>query len=636
MDIQPIIFTIMLLPLSAAAIAGLGGNKLGHTGAHRVTCTAMGITFLLCCYLAKLYLFEHALVYNKNLYTWAASGNFTFNAGFLLDPLTVVMLLAVTLVSLLVHIYSIGYMHKDPGYQRFFSYICLFTFMMLMLVSANNFLQLFFGWEGVGLMSYLLIGFWFKKESANVGSLKAFIVNRVGDVGLLLGMALMLTYFNSLDYAQILTQAPALAAHKPSLITFMCLLLFVGAMGKSAQMPLHIWLPESMEGPTPISALIHAATMVTAGIYMITRLAPLYALSSTALSVVLVVGASTALFTGILGIVQNDIKRVIAYSTLSQLGYMIAALGASAFTAGIFHLLTHAAFKALLFLAAGSVIIALNHQQDMRYMGGLRKYLPFTYSMFLIGALALSAVPPFAGFYSKDAIIEAVKHSTLFGSGYAYALLLSGTFVTAVYIFRAFFLTFHTQARMPEQQLGQIKEPHWTMGLPLLLLAIPAAGLGIWLARPMLHAKIGLLGAALTAASAHQASLPLWHALMTLPFWFALSGIAVAWLGWVKYPHFPLWSAKKLALIYYILINKYGFDSANNWLFVRGIRRLADALYAIFDTRIIDQYLVNGSGRLTLQASRLLKRVQSGYLYHYALAMMVGLIALLIFQMWLR
>ncbi len=648
LDIQPIILSIMLFPLVAALIAGLWGKTIGRKGAHWVTCTFIGMAFLLSCYVAKLYLMDDAPVYNDNLYAWAISGNFTFNVGFLIDRLTALMFVIVTFVSFLVHIYSIGYMRGDEGYQRFFSYISLFTFAMLMLVSANNFFQLFFGWEGVGLVSYLLIGFWFKKESANFGSLKAFLVNRVGDFGFILGIAAILTYFGNVDYASVFSQAPALAQQHPAMITLICLLLFVGAMGKSAQMPLHIWLPESMEGPTPISALIHAATMVTAGVYMVARLSPLYELSVTALSVVLIIGATTALFTGILGIVQNDIKRVVAYSTLSQLGYMVAALGASAFAAGIFHLLTHAAFKALLFLSAGAVIIAMHHEQDMRKMGGLRKYLPFTYIMFLIGSLSLAAIPPFAGFYSKDAIIEAVGHSTIFGSTYAHILLLLGAFVTSVYIFRALFLTFHTKERMDEATRHHLKEADWVIWLPLLLLAIPAVFIGAFLAWPMLYDHTNsLLGNAITVAPQYDTLAPLaseyhsffsnaLHALVTAPFWLAIAGIVVAWLAWVKYPIIATSCAERFSMIYKILIAKYGFDDFNQWFFVRGTRYLANVFYKYIDMLAIDHGIVNGSGRVIIWCSKLLKRAQSGYLYHYALAMMVGLVGLLIWQMLIK
>jgi len=453
-QLKTLMIVIVLAPLAGSLIAGLFGKKIGRANAHRVAILGVGIAFVLSLIVAKLLFLDHVPVFDGNIYNWASGGalsHFSFNIGFHVDQLTAVMLLVVTFVSLLVHIYTIGYMADDPGYQRFFSYIALFTFAMLMLVSANNFLQLFFGWEGVGLVSYLLIGFWFKRESALQGSLKAFLVNRVGDFGFLLGIAVIFAYTGSLDYDTVFGQASVLAKQHISLIpgaswslvTVICLLLFVGAMGKSAQVPLHIWLPESMEGPTPISALIHAATMVTAGVFMIARMSPLYEFSPTALSVVLVIGATGALFTGLLALVMTDIKRVIAYSTLSQLGYMMVAMGVSAYSVGIFHLATHACFKAVLFLGAGSVIIALHHEQDMRKMGGLWRYMPITYITYLIGSLALCAIPPFAGFFSKDMIIDAAKVATIPGAHYAYYCVLLGAFVTALYTFRSLFMTFH-------------------------------------------------------------------------------------------------------------------------------------------------------------------------------------------------
>lgn len=637
-------------PLVGAAMAGVFGHIIGRKLSHWVTILGVAISFVLSALLFyRIDILGQGAV-NFNVYHWVVAGHFDFNFGFLVDRLTAVMMVVVTFVSLIVHIYSIGYMHDDKGYQRFFAYISLFTFMMLVLITGNNFMQLFFGWEGVGLVSYLLIGFWFNKESANQGSLKAFIVNRVGDFGFILGIALVLAYFGSVDYMQVFAQAPEIAAHHVSIsifaghswsvITVVCLLLFIGAMGKSAQMPLHVWLPESMEGPTPISALIHAATMVTAGVFMVARLSPLFEHSNVALSVVLIVGATSALFTGILGIVQNDIKRVVAYSTLSQLGYMVAALGASAFAAGIFHLITHAAFKALLFLAAGSVILAMHHEQDMRKMGGLAKRLPITYVCFLIGALALAAIPPFAGFYSKDSIIEAVRISNIPGAGYAYIALLVGAFFTALYIFRALFMTFHGKTRLSAAAFKQVKEYGAVVWIPLVLLAIPAVSLGFIAIRAILYG--GLLGRAIYVAPEHNVLQRLsteyhgavamaLHALTSPTFWFGFSGIIVAWIGYIVRPEWPEKLVKHFALIYRVLVAKYGFDQFNQLVFVRGTKKLATMFYQTGDVRILDGVLINGSGRLIQWTSEKLKKMQSGYLYHYALAMILGLLA---FALW--
>lgn len=641
---QTMILTIILAPLFGAVISGVFGRVIGRVGAHCITILGMMVSF------AFAVMVFHQIVIlgmpgiNVNLYSWVMSGGLQFNVGFLIDNLSAVMMIVVTFVSLLVHVYSIGYMRGDAGYQRFFSYISLFTFAMLMLVTANNFFQLFFGWEGVGLVSYLLIGFWFDRESANFGSLKAFIVNRVGDFGFILGIGAVLTFFGTVDFSQVFMQAPQLAAngvtvnifgHESwSIVTVICILLFIGAMGKSAQMPLHIWLPESMEGPTPISALIHAATMVTAGVYMLARLSPLYELSASALSFILIIGATTALFTGILGVVQNDIKRVVAYSTLSQLGYMVAAMGASAFTAGIFHLVTHAAFKALLFLSAGSVIIAMHHEQDMRKMGGLRRYLPVTYVCFLIGALALAAIPPFSGFYSKDAIILAVKNSTIDGAGYAYVALLLGAFVTALYIFRAFFMTFHTKEKMDSHTREHLHEDTWVVWLPLISLAIPALLIGVIWAKPMLYEVNGLLGNSVVNTPGNYVGV--WtmalDALTSLPFWLAIAGIFTAWLAVIQCPSIPGFFTKRFRWVYVVLVKKYGFDDFNQWFFVTGTRQLGHILYKFADLRIIDDGFVGGTAKIVRWCSLVLKRMQTGYLYHYALAMIVGVIAFVLWQ----
>lgn len=639
----------VLAPLAGAAIAGIAGKWIGRRASHSITILGMSISFL-----AALVIFYRLIVgghepFYGTIYTWAVSGNFHFNVGFLVDKLSALMMVTVTFVSLLVHIYSIGYMHDDPGYQRFFAYMSLFTFFMLILVVANNFALLFFGWEGVGLVSYLLIGFWFNKESAAQGSLKAFIVNRVGDFGFILGLAAILDYAGSLDYATVFAGAPDLVTttiqilpHVDwSIITVICILLFIGAMGKSAQLPLHIWLPESMEGPTPISALIHAATMVTAGVYMVARMSPIFDLSMVASSTVLIVGATGALLLGILGLVQNDIKRIIAYSTMSQLGYMMAANGALAFSSGIFHLVTHACFKALLFLAAGSVIMALHHEQDIRKMGNLRKYMPITYVTFLIGALALAAIPPFSGFYSKDSIIEAVHESLVPGAYYAYVCLLIATFVTALYTFRCFFLVFHTKERMPEAERAHIHESSTTIILPLILLAIPSFILGVILVGPMLYKLPPLLGSTVVIDNVKNQfyeHIGTYHgpfreaisAVLHLPFWFALAGIFTAWLCYIKYPHFPAQLSHRFRLIYKVLINKYGFDAFTNLFFVKGSRALSGFFYKVADEKLLDGYIVDGSGEGINRISLWVKRLQSGYLYHYALVMIVGLVGFLV------
>ncbi len=640
----------VLAPLAGGLLAGLYGKQLGKQGTHWVTILGVAISFVLSLAIFKLLILGQASPYNGNVYTWAISGNLQFNIGFLVDKLTAIMMLVVTFVSLLVHIYTIGYMADDPGYQRFFSYISCFTFAMLMLVTANNFLQLFFGWEGVGLISYLLIGFWFKRESANLGSFKAFLANRVGDFGFILGIAAILDTFGSVDYQTVFAQLQQsdivnqtmtlLPGMQVSVITVIAILLFIGAMGKSAQIPLHVWLPESMEGPTPISALIHAATMVTAGVFLVARMSGLFELSPVALSVVLVVGATGALFMGLLGITQYDIKRVVAYSTLSQLGYMMAAEGASAYQAGIFHLVTHAAFKALLFLAAGSVIIGMHHEQDMRKMGGLRNYMPVTYVTFFIGALSLSAIPPFSGFFSKDAIIEAIHLSTIPGAGYAYILTLLGAFVTALYTFRAFFLTFHTKPRMDNHTKERLQESPWVVWLPLVILAVPSTVLGgLWI-EPMLFKKTGLLGQAITVLPAHDVLGTLgehyhgaWamvkHAFYTAPFWLSLGGIFVAWLFCAAKPQWSEWAKCRFALPYRILVNKYGFDDFNEVVLVRNTRRMADYFFYVGDLKFIDGFFVNGSGRFIDWLSRVGRKMQSGYLYHYAFAMIVGLLVFL-------
>jgi NADH-quinone oxidoreductase subunit L len=645
--IHPLIFVVVFAPLLGSMIAGFLGKVIGRTATH---CTT--IALMICSLAAALVIAKDVFIdgqtYNGVLYHWVLTGRYAFDIGFLIDQLTAIMLVVVTFVSLVVHIYTIGYMHDDPGYQRFFSYVSLFTFMMLMLVTANNFLQLFFGWEGVGLVSYLLIGFWFKTTAAANGSFKAFLVNRVGDMGFIIGISAILAYFGSLDYSTVFANAGTVAglkinvfANTPwSVISLICIALFVGAMGKSAQVPLHVWLPESMAGPTPISALIHAATMVTAGIFMVARMSPLFELSPVALSLVLVIGATGALFLGLLAFVENDIKRVIAYSTMSQLGYMMAANGASAFSAGIFHLATHACFKALLFLAAGSVIIAMHHEQDIRKMGNLRKYMPITYITFLIGAWALAAIPPFSGFYSKEAIIEAVHVSTIPGSGYAYICLLLGSFATAYYIFRVFFLAFHTTERMDKHTREHLHETSWTMTLPLILLAIPSMFVGAALAQKILYSSTPLLGNSIFVAPQYDVLKKLaeefpgigkamLESFAHLPLWFALAGVLVSWLACVKAPVIRSALSKQLSALQRILIAKYGFDTFYQKVIVSGIRGLSEFFYRWSDKKIIDATMVDGSGHIVSRVSRRLRRMQTGYLYHYAFVMMLGLLALL-------
>lgn len=635
----------MVLPLLGAVIAGLFGPLIGRAMSHRVTIGLVGASFIL-----SAYLFAQFVLFNQPnldvvLYHWVVSGAYQFNVGILIDHLSAVMIFVVTFVSLMVHVYTIGYMADDAGYQRFFSYMSLFTFFMLALVLSNNFVFMFFGWEGVGLVSYLLIGFWFKREAANFGSLKAFLVNRVGDIGFVLAIACILMHFNSVDYATVFPAVNTVVAKtmplfknvNVSVISVTCILLFIGAMAKSAQVPLHVWLPESMEGPTPISALIHAATMVTAGIYMIARASPLFEFSPAALSLVLVLGGTTCLFMGFLAVIQTDIKRVIAYSTISQLGYMAIALGASAYDAGIFHLLTHAFFKALLFLAAGSVIIALHHEQDMRKMGGLAPYMPITYITFLIGALALSAIPPFSGFYSKDVIIEAVHLSTTPGAHYAYWCALIGAFVTPLYIFRAVFMTFHGKAR---SEIKRVYESPWVILIPLLLLALPSLVAGGMLIGPMLFQSPRLLGNSIFVLPQHDVLLQLasefygakimaLQAARSLPFWFAMAGIIVAWLFCAEPNDYARRLTQRFSGIYSILQRKYGFDDFNQLVLVRGTQKLGNFFYYISDLMLIDGIFVNGTGRAIRWFASVARRVQTGFLYHYALSMILGLVVFL-------
>ena len=637
---------IVLAPLAGALAAGLLGRHLGRSLTHWVTILGVGVSFGLSCLVFRDIVLGGVAPQNFALYEWLQSGGIGFKVGFLIDPLTATMMVVVTFVSWMVHIYTIGYMHEDPGYQRFFSYISLFTFSMLMLVMSNNFLQLFFGWEAVGVVSYLLIGFWFKRDTAIYANLKAFLVNRVGDFGFLLGIASVLMYFGSLDYAEVFAKAPALAdaeievigGQQWSLMTFTCLCLFVGAMGKSAQVPLHVWLPDSMEGPTPISALIHAATMVTAGIFMVSRMSPLFELSTTALSAVMLIGATTAFFMGLLGLVQNDIKRVVAYSTLSQLGYMTVALGASAYGAAIFHLFTHAFFKALLFLAAGSVIIGMHHDQDMRNMGGLRKHMPITWLTCLIGSLALIGFPGTSGFFSKDAIIEAVKASHTPGATLAYWACLSGVFITALYSFRLVFLVFHGKERMDHHTQEHLHESPAVVWVPLVALAIPSLVAGVLGAGPMLFGDY--FGTSIQVAKEHDVLGEMahhWHGVVPFilhgmqqpPFFLAMSGVVVAWFLYLKQPELPARIAAAFGPIHRVLLDKYGFDRFNEWFFAGGARSTGSNLWRFGDVTVIDGWMVNGSARLVGWFSGVARQVQSGHLYHYAFAMILGLLALL-------
>ena len=647
---------VPLTPLAGSLIAGLLGWVIGRRAAHVVTIAGMVVSVV-----AAFLVFRDVLAgntFNGPLYTWITSGDVSMQVGFLIDKLSATMMLVVTFVSLMVHVYTIGYMADDPGYQRFFSYISLFTFSMLMLVMSNNFLQLFFGWEAVGLVSYLLIGFWYTRPTAIYANLKAFMVNRVGDLGFLLGIALILVYFGTLDYARVFAMAPDMASKTVDvaftdwpLITTICVLLFIGAMGKSAQFPLHVWLPDSMEGPTPISALIHAATMVTAGIFMVARMSHLFEMSEAALSFVMVIGAITALFMGLVAIVQTDIKRVVAYSTLSQLGYMTVALGASAYAAGMFHLVTHAFFKALLFLGAGSVIIAMHHEQDMRRMGGLRKYMPITYATMMVGALASAGIPGFSGFFSKDAIIEAVALSHLPGSGFAYFCVLSCVFVTAFYTFRLMFMTFHGKERFGahddhspaghhDHDHGRSHAPHESPVVvtgPLVVLAIPSLGIGWWIGSVLFA---GYFGDAIAVNESHDVLKEMGeefhgvvammiHALGTLPFWLSIAGIGSAAFLYLKRTDLPEKLRRAFGPLYTLLDNKYYFDRFNDWFFAGGARLLGRGLWKGGDVAVIDGFFVNGSARAVAWSAQIARKLQSGLIYHYAFTMIIGVFVLL-------
>lgn len=677
MEMQKLYLLIPMAPLVGAIIAGLFCRIIPRWVAHTATISGVAVAFATSIYVLFDVLAGHT--FNGTAYQWLVSGDYSFQVGFLIDQLTVTMMIVVTFVSLMVHVYTIGYMHDDPGYNRFFSYIALFTFAMLMLVMSNNFMQLFFGWEAVGLVSYLLIGFWYTRPTAIFANMKAFLVNRVGDFGFILGIGLVLAHFGSLDYKTVFENAPTLVSATidlfpgyewgtVSLMSATCILLFIGAMGKSAQVPLHVWLPDSMEGPTPISALIHAATMVTAGIFMVARMSPLFELSQTALSFVMVVGSITALFMGFLGVIQNDIKRVVAYSTLSQLGYMTVALGASAYSVAIFHLMTHAFFKALLFLAAGSVIIGMHHDQDIRNMGGLRKYMPITWFTSLVGSLALIGTPLFAGFYSKDSIIEAVALSNIPGSGFAYFSVMIGVFVTAFYSFRMYFLVFHGDERFGKAHtdhghdahdgdhddeevssdhhhgLAPGQKPHETpvvVTLPLILLAIPSVFIGYFAIEPMLYGDffkdVIFINAVVHPAleemqhEFHGAMAMAMHSFSTPVFWLAFSGVLSSWFLYLKRPSIPAAIKSACHPLYVILENKYYFDKFNEVVLAGGARLLGNGLWKGGDVGVIDGLIVGGSVRIVSVFSMLIRLFQSGHIYHYAFTMIFGVCALLSF-----
>lgn len=668
------LLAVPLAPLAGAILAGVfgtafGGNLLGRRLSHCLTILGVFIAFVLSAMTLKSVALDGAR-FNETLYTWMTLGSLKMEIGFLVDGLTAMMMCVVTFVSLMVHIYTIGYMEEEDGYNRFFGYISLFTFAMLMLVMSNNMLQLFFGWEAVGLVSYLLIGFYFNKPSAIFANMKAFLVNRVGDFGFILGIGLIAAYAGTLNYGEAFAKADSLAAltlpgTSWMLVTVICICLFIGAMGKSAQFPLHVWLPDSMEGPTPISALIHAATMVTAGIFMVARMSPLFELSDAALSFIMVIGGITALFMGFLGIIQNDIKRVVAYSTLSQLGYMTVALGASAYSVAVFHLMTHAFFKALLFLAAGSVILGVHHNQDIRWMGGIRKYMPVTWITSLLGSLALIGTPLFAGFYSKDSIIEAVRESHLPGAGFAYFAVLAGVFVTAFYSFRLYFLVFHGKERYDQNpdahqddhghadhdhgHHGASSQPHespWVVTVPLVLLAIPSVVIGFMTIQPMLFGEF-FKGAIFVNAAKHPAMEELakifhgpaqmaLHGLSTAPFWLALSGVVLAYYMYLVNPALPAAIKRNCQPLYTLLDNKYYLDWFNENVLARGTRALGSVLWKVGDQKIIDGFFVNGSWKLVGWVSARVRKVQSGYIYHYAFGMIIGVFVLMTYFVFLN
>ena len=666
------LLAVPLLPLAGAVLAGVfgtvfGGNWVGRRLSHTFTILAVLVAFILSAMTLKSVAMDGAR-FNETLYTWMVVGGLKMEVGFLIDGLSAMMMCVVTFVSLMVHIYTVGYMEEDEGYNRFFGYISLFTFAMLMLVMSNNMLQLFFGWEAVGLVSYLLIGFYYNKPSATHANMKAFLVNRVGDFGFILGIGLIAAYAGTLNYGEAFAKGDELAkltlpGTSWMLITVICICLFIGAMGKSAQFPLHVWLPDSMEGPTPISALIHAATMVTAGIFMVARMSPLFELSDTALSFIMIIGGITALFMGFLGIIQNDIKRVVAYSTLSQLGYMTVALGASAYSVAIFHLMTHAFFKALLFLAAGSVIMGMHHNQDIRWMGGVRKYMPITWITFLLGSLALIGTPLLSGFYSKDSIIEAVHESNLAGAGFAYFAVLTGVFITSFYSFRLYFLVFHGKERYDQnpdahhdahhgghgEKHDDHQKPHespWVVTVPLVLLAIPSVVIGFMTIQPMLFGDFfkSVITVNLEKHPAMEELAKLFqgpvqmalHGFTAAPFWLALAGVVAAWYMYMRNPALPAAIKSKCEPLYALLENKYYLDWFNENVLARGARALGMGLWKFGDQKLIDGALVNGSWKLVGWVSSMVRRLQSGFIYHYAFGMILGVFVLMTYFVWLN
>ena len=666
------LLAVPLLPLAGAVLAGVfgtvfGGNWIGRRLSHTLTILGVLLAFILSAMTLKSVAMDGAR-FNETLYTWMVVGGLKMEVGFLVDGLSAMMMCVVTFVSLMVHIYTIGYMEEDEGYNRFFSYISLFTFAMLMLVMSNNMLQLFFGWEAVGLVSYLLIGFYYNKPSATHANMKAFLVNRVGDFGFILGIGLVAAYAGTLNYGEAFAKGDELAkltlpGTSWMLVTVICICLFIGAMGKSAQFPLHVWLPDSMEGPTPISALIHAATMVTAGIFMVARMSPLFELSDTALSFIMIIGGITALFMGFLGIIQNDIKRVVAYSTLSQLGYMTVALGASAYSVAVFHLMTHAFFKALLFLAAGSVIMGMHHNQDIRWMGGVRKYMPITWITFLLGSLALIGTPLFSGFYSKDSIIEAVHESHLAGAGFAYFAVLAGVFITAFYSFRLYFLVFHGNERYDQnpdahhddhhgshgEKHVDHQKPHespWVVTVPLVLLAIPSVVIGFITIQPMLFGDFfkSVISVNLEKHPAMEELAKLFqgpvqmalHGFTAAPFWLALAGVVAAWYLYIRNPALPAAIKSKCGPLYTLLDNKYYLDWFNEKVLARGTRTLGMGLWKFGDQKLIDGALVNGSWKIVGWVSGMVRRLQSGFIYHYAFGMILGVFVLMTYFVWLN
>ena len=667
------LLAVPLAPLVGSVLAGIfgtqfGGNWIGRRLTHSLTILGVLVAFILSASTLKSVVIDGAR-FNETLYTWMTVGGLKMEVGFMVDGLTAMMMCVVTFVSLMVHLYTIGYMEEDEGYNRFFAYISLFTFSMLMLVMSNNLLQLFFGWEAVGLVSYLLIGFWFNKPTAIFANMKAFLVNRVGDFGFILGIGLLAAFGGTLNYTEVFAKAIDLSAltlpgTSWMLVTVICICLFIGAMGKSAQFPLHVWLPDSMEGPTPISALIHAATMVTAGIFMVARMSPLFELSETALNFIMTIGAITALFMGFLGIIQNDIKRVVAYSTLSQLGYMTVALGASAYSVAVFHLMTHAFFKALLFLGAGSVIMGMHHNQDIRYMGGVRKYMPITWITSLLGSLALIGTPFFSGFYSKDSIIEAVAESHLPAAGFANFAVLAGVFVTAFYSFRMYFLVFHGKERYdqnPDAHHAHHDDHHdahhddhshaphespWVVTVPLILLAIPSVVIGYLTIDPLLFGEF-FKDAIWVNADKHPVMHELadafhgpvamaLHALSTAPFWLALAGVVVAWYMYLINPAVPAAIGRALNPLVVVMENKYYMDWINENILARGARALGNGLWKIGDRTLIDGFLVNGSWELVGKISGWTRKLQTGFLYHYALVMIMGIFLLMTYFVWLN